>query len=159
MTTQNTIEENKRIVRAFIETAFNQHQADRAADYLTPDMKWHGGTLGTVEGRENVAGLVSTIVSALPDLRNVEQDIIARTRYRGRARGRRGDAQRRPPRDPRVGQTRPVGCGRRVPRGRREDRRGVGCRRPSRLCLRRWSLHSSLALAAVVAAQTDLVSV
>src|SRR5258708_28972403 len=45
LTTQNTIEENKQIVRAFIETAFNQHQADRAADYLTPDMKWHGGTL------------------------------------------------------------------------------------------------------------------
>jgi steroid delta-isomerase-like uncharacterized protein len=77
MTTQNTIEENKQIVRAFIETAFNQHQTDRAADYLTPDMKWHGGTLGTVEGREQVAGLVSAIVSALPDLRNVEQDIIA----------------------------------------------------------------------------------
>jgi steroid delta-isomerase-like uncharacterized protein len=77
MTTQNTIEENKRIVRAFIETAFNQHQADRAAEYLTPDMQWHGGTLGTVEGREKVAGLVSAIVSALPDLHNVEQDIIA----------------------------------------------------------------------------------
>ncbi len=77
MTTQNTLEENKQIVRAFIETAFNQHQTDRAADYLTPDMKWHGGTLGTVEGREQVAGLVSAIVSALPDLHNVEQDIIA----------------------------------------------------------------------------------
>src|SRR6266852_5280569 len=62
MTTQNTIEENKQIVRAFIETAFNQHQTDRAADYLTPDMKWHGGTLGTVEGREQVAGLVSAVV-------------------------------------------------------------------------------------------------
>jgi steroid delta-isomerase-like uncharacterized protein len=77
MTTQNDLEENKRIVRAFIETAFNQHQADRAADYLTSDMKWHGGTLGTVVGRENFAGLISAIVSALPDLRNVEQDIVA----------------------------------------------------------------------------------
>ncbi len=77
MTTQNNLEENKRIVRAFIETAFNQHRADRAADYLTSDMKWHGGTLGTVEGREKFAGLISAIVSALPDLRNVEQDIIA----------------------------------------------------------------------------------
>ena len=45
MTIQNTIEKNKQIVRAFIETAFNQHQTDRVADYLTPDMKWHGGTL------------------------------------------------------------------------------------------------------------------
>jgi hypothetical protein len=70
MTTQNNLEENKRIVRAFIETAFNEHRADRAADYLTSDIKWHGGTLGTVEGRENFAGLISAIVSALPDLRN-----------------------------------------------------------------------------------------
>jgi steroid delta-isomerase-like uncharacterized protein len=77
MTTQNNLEENKRIVRAFIETAFNKHQADRAADYMTSDIKWHGGTLGTVEGRENFAGLIGAIVSALPDLRNIEQDIIA----------------------------------------------------------------------------------
>ena len=55
MTAQNNLEENKRIVRAFIETAFNKHQADRAADYMTSDIKWHGGTLGTVEGRENCA--------------------------------------------------------------------------------------------------------
>src|SRR3982074_1278984 len=77
MTAQNNLEENKRIVRAFIEAAFNQHQPDRAAASLPSDMKWHGGTLGTVEGRENFAGLISAIVSALPDLRNVEQDIIA----------------------------------------------------------------------------------
>jgi steroid delta-isomerase-like uncharacterized protein len=77
MTTQNNLEENKRIVRAFIEAAFNQHRADRAADYLTSDVKWHGGTLGTVDGRENFVGLIGAIVSALLDLRNVEQDIIA----------------------------------------------------------------------------------
>src|SRR5258708_22069264 len=77
MTTQNDLEENKRIIRAFIETAVNKHQADQAADYMTSDIKWHGGTLGTVEGRETFVGLVGAIVSALPDLRNVEQDIIA----------------------------------------------------------------------------------
>ncbi len=32
MTAANNLEENKRIVRAFIETAFNQHRADKAAD-------------------------------------------------------------------------------------------------------------------------------
>jgi steroid delta-isomerase-like uncharacterized protein len=77
MTAQNNLEENKRIVRAFIEAAFNQHRADKAAEYMTPDIKWHGGTLGTVEGRDNFAGLIGAIVGALPDLRNVEQDIIA----------------------------------------------------------------------------------
>ena len=44
---------------------------------MTPDIKWHGGTLGTVEGRENFAGLIGAIVTALPDLQNVEQDLIA----------------------------------------------------------------------------------
>ena len=77
MTAQSQLEENKRIVREFIETAFNKHQADRAADYMTADIKWHGGTLGTVEGRENFAGLIGAIVAALPDLSNVEQDVIA----------------------------------------------------------------------------------
>ena len=57
MTTQNNLEENKRIVRAFIETAFNQHQTDRVGDHLTADMKWHGGTLGTVEGLGRLTGL------------------------------------------------------------------------------------------------------
>ncbi len=135
MTSQNTIEENKRIVRAFIETAFNQHQADRAADYLTPDMQWHGGTLGTVEDRLGPPG---------PAQRRAGHH--RGTGYRGRARGRRGNAQGRPPRDSRVGQTRPVGCGRRVPRGGRKDRRGVGGRRPACFRLRGWGLHSSLAL-------------
>jgi len=77
MTSQNATEENKRIVRDFIEAAFNKHQPDKAGEYMTPDIKWHGGTLGTVEGRDNFVGLIGAIVSALPDLRNVELDIIA----------------------------------------------------------------------------------
>jgi predicted SnoaL-like aldol condensation-catalyzing enzyme len=70
-------EENKRIVREFIEAAFNKHRPDKAGEYMTSDIKWHGGTLGTVEGRENFVGLIGAIVTALPDLRNVELDIIA----------------------------------------------------------------------------------
>ncbi len=77
MTSPNATEENKRIVREFIEAAFNKHQPDKAGEYMTPDIKWHGGTLGTVEGRANFVGLIGAIVTALPDLRNVELDIIA----------------------------------------------------------------------------------
>ena len=77
MTSQNTTEENKRIVREFIDAAFNKHQLEKAGEYMTPDIKWHGGTLGTVEGRDNFVGLIGAIVTALPDLRNVELDIIA----------------------------------------------------------------------------------
>ena len=77
MAAQNNLDDNKRIVRAFIDAAFNRHEADKAAEYMTTDIKWHGGTLGTVEGRDNFAGLIGAIVAALPDLTNIEQDIIA----------------------------------------------------------------------------------
>src|ERR1700746_3133345 len=77
MTSQNTTEENKRVVREFIEAAFNKHQPEKAGEDMTSDIKWHGGTLGTVEGRANFVGLIGAIVAALPDLRNVEEDIIA----------------------------------------------------------------------------------
>jgi steroid delta-isomerase-like uncharacterized protein len=77
MNNPSNLEQNKQIVRAFSDAAFNPHRADKAADYMTPDIKWHGGTLGTVQGRDNFAGLIGAIVAALPDLRNVEQDIIA----------------------------------------------------------------------------------
>jgi steroid delta-isomerase-like uncharacterized protein len=77
MATKNNPEQNKRVVRAFIEAAFNQHQPTKAGEYMASDIKWHGGTLGTVEGRDNFVGLIGAIVTALPDLRNVEMDIIA----------------------------------------------------------------------------------
>src|SRR5882724_3820739 len=73
----NLVEENKWVVRAFIETAFNQHQPDKAGEYMASDIKWHGGTLGTVESRDNFVGLIGAIVTALPDLKNAELDIIA----------------------------------------------------------------------------------
>ena len=77
MPTDSSLDDYKRVVRSFIDAAFNQHQPDRAAEYMTADVSWHGGTLGTVEGRDNFAGLIGAIVAALPDLTNVEQDIIA----------------------------------------------------------------------------------
>jgi hypothetical protein len=46
MTSPQELEENKRIVREFIETAFNQHQADEAAALLTPDPRINGERAG-----------------------------------------------------------------------------------------------------------------
>lgn len=77
MTVATSLEDNKRIVREFIDAAFNQHKPDRAAEYMTADVTWHGGTLGTVQGRDNLTGLIGAIVAALPDLSNAEQDVIA----------------------------------------------------------------------------------
>ncbi len=68
---------NKRIVRAYIDEVFNAHMPERASDYMTPDVKWHGGTLGTVQGVENVVGVLRGFIGALPDLQATEHDIVA----------------------------------------------------------------------------------
>ena len=56
---------------------FNAHNPELAAEYVTPDVKWHGGTLGTVEGVEGLVGLLQGFIGALPDLNPQEQDIVA----------------------------------------------------------------------------------
>lgn len=70
-------DENKRIVRAYTDEVFNAHTPERVRDYLTPDVKWHGGTLGAVEGVENVVELLRGFIGALPDLEATEHEIVA----------------------------------------------------------------------------------
>jgi steroid delta-isomerase-like uncharacterized protein len=68
---------NKRVVQAFMQDVLNEHHGDHAVRYLTPDMQWHAGTVGTVAGRDNVAGLMTTVVTSIPDLHASVQDIFA----------------------------------------------------------------------------------
>jgi steroid delta-isomerase-like uncharacterized protein len=70
-------EDKVRIAREFLARVFNEHQPDRALEYVTPDVAWHGGSLGTVTGAENLAGLLRGFIGALPDLHAVEQDVVA----------------------------------------------------------------------------------
>jgi predicted ester cyclase len=70
-------DDNKRFVRAYLDEVFNAHRPDRAADYLTRDVVWHGGTLGTLKGVENVVSLLRGFIGALPDLHATERDIVA----------------------------------------------------------------------------------
>src|SRR5690349_15855123 len=67
---------NKRVVQAFMDDVLNGHHGDHAALYLTEDMSWHGGTVGTVSGRDNVAGLMTLVVTSIPDLHASVQDIF-----------------------------------------------------------------------------------
>ncbi|MHA3700847.1 ester cyclase [Jatrophihabitans sp. YIM 134969] len=73
----STIEDNKKVAREYIERVFNEHRPDRSADYVTPDVVWHGGVLGTVAGADNVGNLLTGFIGALPDLHAAEQDVIA----------------------------------------------------------------------------------
>ena len=77
MSATNGIEANKELVRTYTQTVFNEHRTDRASEFFAPDVEWHGGTLGTVEGADNVAAVVSGFIAALPDLAASEQSIVA----------------------------------------------------------------------------------
>jgi steroid delta-isomerase-like uncharacterized protein len=67
---------NERVVEAFLQDVVNEHNGDHATSYLTPDMEWYGGTVGTVSGSENVAGLFSGVVAAFPDIHLTIEDIF-----------------------------------------------------------------------------------
>src|SRR5258708_3995584 len=68
---------NKKIAREYIQRVFNEHKPELAKDYVTADVVWHGGVLGDRKGADNVTGLLKSFIGALPDLRAVEQDIVA----------------------------------------------------------------------------------
>jgi hypothetical protein len=53
-------------VEAFLQDVINEHHGDHAANYLNPGMHWSGGTVGTITGRANVAGLFAGVVAAFP---------------------------------------------------------------------------------------------
>jgi len=41
---------------------FNEHNAGATRDYFSPDVKWHGGTLGTIEGSDAMTDFYGTPV-------------------------------------------------------------------------------------------------
>ncbi len=77
MASDTAVGSNVEIVREYPRRVFNAHDPDLASEYVTPDVKWHGGTLGAVEGAENIVGLLRGFIGALPDLNAQEQDIVA----------------------------------------------------------------------------------
>ena len=77
MASSTTIGSNIDIVREYTERVFNAHNPALASEYVTQDVKWHGGTLGTVDGAENLVNLLQGFIGALPDLNAQEQDIVA----------------------------------------------------------------------------------
>src|ERR1700745_2899417 len=66
----------ERVVEAFLQDVINEHNGSDAASYLNPGMQWSGGTVGTVTGRANVAGLFASVVAAFPDAHIAIDDIF-----------------------------------------------------------------------------------
>jgi steroid delta-isomerase-like uncharacterized protein len=71
------IERRIAVAREYCDVVFNHHHPERAAEYCTPDVVWHGNTLGTISGIENLNALLNVFLGALPDLIAEEQDMIA----------------------------------------------------------------------------------
>jgi len=65
------------VAREYVKVVFNGHQPDRAADFCTDDVVWHGNSLGEVSGLDNLTSLLTVFLGALPDLVAEEQDVIA----------------------------------------------------------------------------------
>jgi predicted ester cyclase len=72
-----TVEQRIAVARDYTTYVFNEHHPDRAREYVTPNVVWHGGSLGTVSGVENLTGLLTSFIGSLPDLRAEEQDVVA----------------------------------------------------------------------------------
>jgi predicted ester cyclase len=77
MASETAVRSNTEIVREYTQRVFNEHNPDLASEYLAPEVKWHGGLLGTVEGVANVTEMLRGFIGALPDLHAAEQDIVA----------------------------------------------------------------------------------
>ena len=74
-----TVSTDQRVVavREFIARVFNERMPERAREYMTPDVVWHGGSLGTVNGIDDMVGLLNQFLGALSGLHAEEQDVIA----------------------------------------------------------------------------------
>jgi predicted ester cyclase len=64
-------------VREFIARVFNERMPEGAREYMTPDVVWHGGSLGTVNGIDDMVGLLTQFLGALSGLHAAEQEVIA----------------------------------------------------------------------------------
>jgi hypothetical protein len=71
MASKTAVRSNTEIIREYTQRVFNEHNPDLASEYLTPEVKWHGGLFGTIEGLENVTDLLRGFIGALPDLHEI----------------------------------------------------------------------------------------
>src|SRR5260370_32973990 len=56
-----SVRANEHVVEAFLQEVVNEHNSGDAANFVTPDMQWHGGTLWTVSWRVNVDGIIDCV--------------------------------------------------------------------------------------------------
>src|SRR5438093_21078 len=64
------------VAREFVAQVFDGHDAERAREFFTEDIAWHGGTLGTVTGVDTIVPILGGFIGALSDIHADVQDVI-----------------------------------------------------------------------------------
>ncbi len=57
------------VAKDYVTRVFNGRDAERAREFFTPDVVWHGGALGTLSGVDNVVPVLGGFIGALSDIR------------------------------------------------------------------------------------------
>ena len=72
-----TIDQRIEVPRRFMAEVFIGHDPERARDFFTPDAVWHGPSIATVTGADNIVPLLTAFIGPLSNIRAEEQDVIA----------------------------------------------------------------------------------
>src|SRR5258705_8068720 len=70
-------EERVAVARDYLARVFNGRNAERAREFFTPDVVWHGGALGTVTGADTIVPILAGLLGALPGVKAEGQGVIA----------------------------------------------------------------------------------
>jgi steroid delta-isomerase-like uncharacterized protein len=70
-------DDNKAVIRAYVETIFNQRQVDRAGELVASDYVDHAALPGQAPGLEGVTQKWAMYLAGIPDLRVTIEELVA----------------------------------------------------------------------------------
>jgi steroid delta-isomerase-like uncharacterized protein len=72
-----SLEDNKEVIRAYVETIFNQQQVDRADELVAADYLDHAALPGQAPGLQGARKKWAMYLAGIPDLRVSIEDLVA----------------------------------------------------------------------------------
>src|SRR2546430_358828 len=68
-------EERVAVARDYLARVFNGQNAERAREFFTSDIVWHGGALGTVTGVDTIVPVLGGVLRPVPRMKARGQDV------------------------------------------------------------------------------------
>jgi steroid delta-isomerase-like uncharacterized protein len=72
-----SLEDNKAIIRGYVEAVWNQQQVDRADEFMAPDFLDHASLPGQAPGLEGWKRKWAMYLAGIPDLRVTIEELVA----------------------------------------------------------------------------------